>query len=70
MFQWFLRLMQFAIVAGLLWGDYVDNFSEGRPGMVLFLGAICAFGATQAALGLRYLWLLLRERRTRQKQLN
>lgn len=69
MWQWFLRAVQIAIVAVVMYADYDENISNGRPGIALISGVILAFGATQGLIGLK--WLLVdRKRGTDTKRLN
>ncbi len=56
MWQGFLMAVQVAVVALWLYADYDANLTDGRPAMALAMGIICAFGATQGLIGLK--WLL------------
>jgi len=66
MFQWFLRIVQIGIVALFLYADYDANISDGKPMIALIGGAIMAFGATQAILGIK--WLLDGRKRRASRQ--
>lgn len=56
MWQWFLRAVQAAIFIFFVYGDWRDNWTNGRPIGAIFVGILFAFAATQGLMGLRWLW--------------
>lgn len=55
MWQWFLRIVQIAVFGAIALLDYVENVSGDKKVYGLLIAGVCAFGATQALVGIRSL---------------
>lgn len=57
MWQAFLMTVQATVVALWLYADYDADLTQGRPAMAIIMGGICAFGATQLLVWLKWLFV-------------